>query len=225
MVRFRVRARVWASPPTPVMATTPHVPVIATTPHGPVPAAPVFVAAPYGPIPTVPRSASVYTESNASDRTEKSFHAREQAVYDLERKLIIETQKYETLNQEASIRDLRAVHAEQKRLREVELVNLQAQNNAVANVPQPRQTRFDSHYNQRASTVPPVPATNHSAELQTYLMAWTLRGWPPLVTSIPYLPRCIHPGLFGSIPSLPKIICLPLAYQGRGCPMDGTSRK
>jgi len=155
------------APPTPV-ATTPHVPVIATTPHGPVLAAPVLVAAPYGPIPTLPRPASVYAESNASDRTEKSFYAREQVVYDLERKLIIETQKYETLNQEASIRDLRAVHAEQKRLRDVELVNLQAQNNAAANIPQPRQTGFDLHYNQRASTVPPVPATNHSAELQPY---------------------------------------------------------
>jgi len=146
------------TPPTPVIATTPHVPVL--------------VAAPYGPISTVPRPASAYAESNASAsddlRSEKHFHTREQAVCDQERKLLIETQKYETLNQKAAIRDLRVVHAEQKRLRDVELADLQNQNNAAANVSQPRQTRFDSHYNQRTSTVPPVPATNHSAELQAY---------------------------------------------------------
>ena len=134
------------APPTPVIATTPHVPVLATTPHGPVPAAPVLVAAPYGPIPTVPRPTSGYAESNASAsadlRSEKSFHAREQAVYDQERKLIMETHKYENLNQEAALRDLRAVHAEQKRLRDVELAHLHAQNKTAANAPQPRQHTF-----------------------------------------------------------------------------------
>jgi len=80
------------TPHVPVAATTPHVPVIATTPHGP-----VLVTAPYGPIPTVPRPASAYAESNASAsddlRSEKNFHAREQAVYDQERKLTLEIQK------------------------------------------------------------------------------------------------------------------------------------
>jgi len=163
-------------PTTPVIATTPHVPVIATTPHVPViattPHVPVLVAAPYGPIPTVPRPASAYAESNASAfddlRSEKNFHAREQAVYDQERKLLIETQKYESLNQEAALRDLRAVHAERKRLKDVELAHMQAQNKTAANAPQPRHTRFDSHeptrHHHRTSTVPPVPATNHSAD-------------------------------------------------------------
>jgi len=181
MVEFRVRVRVRACPPyTPVIATTPHVPVIATTPHVPViattPHVPVLVAAPYGPIPTVPRPASAYAESNASAsddlRSEKNFHAREQAVYDQERKLLIETQKYESLNQEAALRDLRAGHAERKRLKDVELAHMHAQNETAANAPQPRHTRFDSHeptrHHHRTSTVPPVPATNHSAELQAY---------------------------------------------------------
>jgi len=99
------------TPHVPVAATTPHVPVIATTPHGP-----VLVTAPYRSIPTVPRPASAYAESNASAsddlRSEKNFHAREQAVYDQERKLTLEIQKYEILNQEAALRDLRAAHAE-----------------------------------------------------------------------------------------------------------------
>jgi len=91
-------------PHVPVLATTPHVPVLAATPH-----VPVLVAAPYGPIPTVPRPVSAYAGSNASVsddlRSEKNFHAREQAVYDKERKLhdqecklLLETQKYESLN-------------------------------------------------------------------------------------------------------------------------------
>jgi len=121
-------------PPTPVIATTPHVPVIATTPHVPViattPHVPVLVAAPYRPIPTVPRPASAHAESNASAsdnlRSENNFHAREQAVYDQKRKLLIETQKYESLNQEAALRDLRAVHAERKRLIDVELAHMHA---------------------------------------------------------------------------------------------------
>jgi len=100
---------------------------------------PVLVAAPYGPIPTVPRPASAYAESNASAsddlRAEKNFHAREQAVYDQEcelrdqeDKLLVETQKYEILNQEAALRDLQAVHAERKRLKDVELAHMRAQN-------------------------------------------------------------------------------------------------
>ena len=121
-------------PPTPVIATTPHMPVIARVSH-----VPVLVAAPYGPIPTVPRPASAYAESNASAsddlRSEKNFHAREQAVYDQEcklrdqeHKLLVETQKYEILNQEAALRDLQAVHAERKRLKDVELAHMRAQN-------------------------------------------------------------------------------------------------
>ena len=98
------------TPHVPVLATTPHVPVITTIPHVPViattPHVPVLVAAPYGPIPMVPRPASAYAESNAftSDdlRSETNFHAREQAIYDQERRLLIETQKYESLNQEAA---------------------------------------------------------------------------------------------------------------------------
>jgi len=167
-------------PHVPVIATTPHVPVIATTPHVPViattPHVPVLVAAPYGPIPTVPRPASAYAESNASAsddlRSEKNFHVRKQAIYDQERRLLIETQKYESLNQEAALRDLRAVHAEQKRLKDVELAHMRAQDETAANPPPPRHTRFDSHeptrHHQRTSTVPLVPATTHSAELQAY---------------------------------------------------------
>jgi len=84
------------TPHVPVAATTPHVPVITTTPHGP-----VLVTAPYGPIPTVPRPGSAYAESNASAsddlRSEKNFHAPEQASYDQEHKLTLEIQKYEIL--------------------------------------------------------------------------------------------------------------------------------
>jgi len=134
-------------PPTPVIATTPRVPVIATTPH-----VPVFVAAPYGPIPTVPRPASAYAESNASAfndlRSEKNFHAREQAVYDQERKLLIKTQKYEILNQEAALINLRVVHAERKRVKDVELAHMHAQDETAANPPPQRQrvlTRTSLH--------------------------------------------------------------------------------
>jgi len=159
------------TPHVPVAATTPHVPVIATTPHGP-----VLVTAPYGPIPTVPRPASAYAESNASASndmwSEKNFHAREQAVYDQERKLTIEIQKYEILKQEAALRNLRAVHAERKRFKDVELAQMRAQDETAANPPPQRRTRFDSHeptrHHQRTSTVPLVPATTHSAELQAY---------------------------------------------------------
>jgi len=157
------------TPLVPVAATTPHVPVAATTPH-----VPVLVTAPYGSIPTVPRPASAYAESNASVsddlRSEKSFHAREQAVYDQERKPTLEIQKYEILNQEAQLRDLRAAHAERKRLKDVELAELRAQDEAATNPPPQRHTRFDpgepTHHPQRTSTVPPVPAATHSAELQ-----------------------------------------------------------
>jgi len=135
-------------PHVPVLATTSHVPVIATIPHMPViattPHVPVLVAAPYIPIPTVPRPASAYAESNASAsddlRSEKNFHAREQAIYDQERRLLIETQKYESLNQEAALRDLRAVHAERKRLKDVELAHMRAQDETAANPPPPRHT-------------------------------------------------------------------------------------
>jgi len=159
------------TPHVPVAATTPHVPVITTTPHGP-----VLVTAPYGPIPTVPRPASAYAESNASAsddlRSKKNFHAREQAVYNQERKLTLEIQKYEILNQEAQLRDLRAVHAERKRLKDVELAEMRAQDETAANPPPQRHTRFDphepTHHPQRTSTVPPVPAATHSAELQAY---------------------------------------------------------
>jgi len=104
------------TPHVPVISTTPHVPVAATTPHVPIaattPHVPVLVTAPNGPIPTVPHPASAYAGSNASVsddlRSEKSFHAREQAVYDQERKLMLEIQKYEILIQEAQLRDLRA---------------------------------------------------------------------------------------------------------------------
>jgi len=141
---------------------------------------PVLVAAPYGPIPTVPRPVSAYAGSNASVsddlRSEKNFHAREQAVYDKERKLhdqecklLLETQKYESLNQEAALRDLRAVHAERKRLKDVELAHMRAQEETAANPPPPRHTHFDSNeptrHPQRTSTVPLV---NHSSELQAY---------------------------------------------------------
>jgi len=123
-----------------VTAPAPAVPVLVTAPYEPILAPPVLVTAPYEPISTTPRPASVYAESNASDdlQTEKSFHARAQAVYDQEYKLLLETQKYENLNKEARLRDLRAVHAEQQRLRDVELAHLHAQNEAAANVSQPR---------------------------------------------------------------------------------------
>jgi len=168
------------TPHVPVIATTPHVPVVATTPHVPViattPHVPVLVTAPYGSIPTVPRPASAYEESNASAsddlRSEKNFHAREQAVYDQERKLTLEIQKYEILNQEAQLRDLRAVHAERKRLKDIELAEMRAQDETAANPPPQCHTRFDpdepTHHPQRTSTVPPVPAATHSAELQAY---------------------------------------------------------
>jgi len=171
---------VTTTPHVPVIATTPHVPVVATTPHVPdiatTPHGPVLVTAPYGPIPTVPRPASAYAESNASAsddlRSEKNFHAREQAVYDQERKLTLEIQKYEILNQEATLRELRAAHAEQKRLKDVELAQMRAQDETAANPPPQRHTRFDSHeptrLHQRTSTVPLVPATTHAAELEAY---------------------------------------------------------
>jgi len=83
---------------------------------------------------------------HASDdlRSEKNFHAREQAVYDQEHKLLLETQKYVRLNQEATLRDLQAVHAEQTRLKDVEIAHMQAQNETTtaANPPQPRPHTF-----------------------------------------------------------------------------------
>jgi len=159
------------TPHVPVAATTPHVPDIATTPHGP-----VLVTAPYGPIHTVPRPASAYAESNASASddlwSEKNFHAREQAVYDQEHKLTLEIQKYEILNQEAALRELRAAHAERKRLKDVELAQMRAQDKTAANPPPQRHTWFDSHeptrLPQHTSTVPLVPATTHAAELEAY---------------------------------------------------------
>jgi len=151
--------------PSIVTAPAPAVPVLVTAPYEPILAPPVIVTAPYEPISTTPPPASAYAESNALDRTDKSFHAREQAVHDQERKLLLETQRYETLNREATLRDLRAAHAEKNRLRDIEIAHLQEQNKAAANVSQPRQTRFDSHkpthHHQRASTVPPAPATYH----------------------------------------------------------------
>jgi len=100
-----------------VTAPAPAVPVLVTTPYQPIPSTPVLVTAPYEPISTTPCPASVYAESNASDdlRSEKGFHARAQAVYDQKFKLLMETQKYENLNAEAKLRNLRAVHAEQQR--------------------------------------------------------------------------------------------------------------
>ena len=80
------------------------------------------------------------------------------------------------LNQQAILRDLQAVHAERYRLRDIEIAQLEEQNKDAANVPQPRQTRFDSrfdshgptHHHQRASTAPPAHATNLSKELLSY---------------------------------------------------------
>jgi len=168
----------------------------------------------------VPRPASAYAESNAfaSDdlRSEKNFHAREQAVYDQERKLhdqerklLIETQKYENLNQEAALRDLRAAGAEQRRLRDVELAHLQAQNETAANAPPPRQTHFDSrgptHHHQRTSTDAPVPATNHSAELQAYFNGLDPTGMAAFGNLNP-VPAPLHtpgPGWFNA-PATPQ---------------------
>jgi len=174
------------TPPAPVISTTPHVPVAATTPH-----VPELVTAPYGSIPMVPHPASAYAGSSAfvSDdlRSEKSFHAREQAVCDQEHKLTLEIQKYEILNQEAQLRDLRAVHAERKRLKDVELAELRAQDEAAANPPPQRHTRFDpdepTRHPQRTSTVPPVPATTHSAELQAYFNGLAAFGNPNPVSA------------------------------------------
>ena len=217
------------TPHVPVAATTPHVPVITTTPHGP-----VLVTAPYGPIPTVPRPASAYAESNASASddlwSEKNFHAREQAVYDQERKLTLEIQKYEILNQEAALRELRAAHAERKRLKDIELAQMRAQDETAANPPPQRHTRFDSHeptrLPQRTSTVPLVPATTHAAELEAYFNGLDPTGMAAFGDLNPG-PAPLHtPGPFGSTPPpLPKLICLPRAYRGRECPMDEMNRR
>ena len=141
-------------------------------------------------------------------------------MYDQEIKLLLETQKYENLNQEARLRDLRAVHAEQQRLRDLELAHLHAQNKAAANVSQPRQTRFDSHepthHYQRAFTVHPAPATNHSIELLLYFNGSDPTGTAAFVNLHP-APAPMHtPGPIWSTASV---------TPQTNMPTQGTSRK